>query len=308
MTWSEVLVHAAQDDRYWDREVRRPAIGFFARGTKRSFSDFETSSPCGACSWGPRRRRGNRAGSGQQVNQHRDIDQNCNDKGGSKGGRGSISQTGTVRHNPGRRPDLLPRCHQLRATHARHVSARTCACVSEMLAASPKQLRGMYSDRSKLTSYPVLVDTGCKCVKQCACDASCGALWRRGWVHTSCCRHVAEISTFSKLVENVRQERVLWLQAAPPHLTFSAERPPRGWACVAVVGFLGDWPPRECACVIVVVSLCVFLEGHRVSQDSSISVKTQVQPMKLGASKRECCLASGKEFTLTTFLGFRLGL
>ena len=35
-----------------------------------------------------------------------------------------------------------------------------------------------------------------------------------------------------------------------------------------------------------------------------MSVKTQVRPMKLGASKRECCLASGKEFALTTFLGF----
>ena len=43
VTWSEVLIHAAQDDHCWDREVRRPAIGFLARG-KRSFGDFETNS------------------------------------------------------------------------------------------------------------------------------------------------------------------------------------------------------------------------------------------------------------------------
>ena len=33
-TWSEVFTAASEDDRYWDREVRRPAIGFLARGKR----------------------------------------------------------------------------------------------------------------------------------------------------------------------------------------------------------------------------------------------------------------------------------
>ena len=33
-SWSEVFVAAAEDDRYWSREVRNPAIGFLARGTR----------------------------------------------------------------------------------------------------------------------------------------------------------------------------------------------------------------------------------------------------------------------------------
>ena len=37
-TWSEVFIAAAHDDRYWDREVRRPALAFIARG-KRSWQD-----------------------------------------------------------------------------------------------------------------------------------------------------------------------------------------------------------------------------------------------------------------------------
>ncbi len=36
-TWSEVFIAASTDDRYWDAEVRRPALGFMARG-KRQFS------------------------------------------------------------------------------------------------------------------------------------------------------------------------------------------------------------------------------------------------------------------------------
>ena len=80
VTWSEVLICAAQDDRYWDREVRRPAIGFLARGTKRSFSDLEKNSPTVG---GPRRRRGNRSKPFLQVNQ----DQKGNGKGKGKGGK-----------------------------------------------------------------------------------------------------------------------------------------------------------------------------------------------------------------------------
>ena len=31
-SWSEVFVEAANDYRFWDKEVRHPAIGFLARG------------------------------------------------------------------------------------------------------------------------------------------------------------------------------------------------------------------------------------------------------------------------------------
>ena len=31
-SWSEVFLAAAEDDRYWDREVRRPALQFLAKG------------------------------------------------------------------------------------------------------------------------------------------------------------------------------------------------------------------------------------------------------------------------------------
>ena len=33
-SWSDVFIAAAEADRWWDREVRRPAITFVARGTK----------------------------------------------------------------------------------------------------------------------------------------------------------------------------------------------------------------------------------------------------------------------------------
>ena len=33
-SWSDVFLAAAEDDRYWDREVRRPALQFLARGRR----------------------------------------------------------------------------------------------------------------------------------------------------------------------------------------------------------------------------------------------------------------------------------
>jgi hypothetical protein len=33
-SWSDVFIAAAEDDRYWDREVRRPALTFLARGRR----------------------------------------------------------------------------------------------------------------------------------------------------------------------------------------------------------------------------------------------------------------------------------
>ena len=35
-TWSDVFIAAARDDGYWDREVRRPALAFVARGSRGS--------------------------------------------------------------------------------------------------------------------------------------------------------------------------------------------------------------------------------------------------------------------------------
>ena len=72
--------------------------------------------------------------------------------------------------------------------------------------------------------------------------------------------------------------------------------------CVLLL-FHSGRPPRGCASSTVVVSLCVFPQCHRwkagqqegepgqfhVRQDTGLAVK-------LGASKRECCLVSGKEF------------
>ena len=114
------------------------SVGFLARGTKRSFSDFETNSPAVPAHGGPRRRRGNRAGSGQQVNQHQNMDQKGNGKVGGKGGKrqhpinNKQGQLATTR-------DGAQICFRFATSTDR--DARTCACVSEMLAASPKQLK-----------------------------------------------------------------------------------------------------------------------------------------------------------------------
>jgi hypothetical protein len=43
-TWSQVFIAAAEDDRYWDKEVRRPALQFLARG-KRSHAEGTAQSP-----------------------------------------------------------------------------------------------------------------------------------------------------------------------------------------------------------------------------------------------------------------------
>ena len=42
-SWSEVFIAAARDDRYWDREVRRPALGFLARGKRKLSTQDEDS-------------------------------------------------------------------------------------------------------------------------------------------------------------------------------------------------------------------------------------------------------------------------
>ena len=34
VTWSDVLLRVADDSKYWDREVRRPAMLYLARGKR----------------------------------------------------------------------------------------------------------------------------------------------------------------------------------------------------------------------------------------------------------------------------------
>ena len=111
---------------------------------------------------------------------------------------------------------------------------------------------------------------------------------------------VVEDATFSKLVENA--DRSACCCYTLRRSTRRSRRrghqeggPVSLWLFSLVcVPFVSQWKAtKRVASVTVVVSLCVFPQCHRweagnkrVSQDSSMSVKTQVRPMKLGASKR----------------------
>ena len=195
-------------------------------------------------------------------------------------------QTGTIRHYPGRRPDLLPLCHQDRPPRTLDtVPARSCACVSEMLPASPKQLRGMYGEGSKLTMCPVLIATGCKCVKQFACNSSwcgtflCRALWIWSWVHTGGGRHHG-----SEIVQppggRCGRRRHL-LEARGERPTGARVVGTRCATAQDVLSGEATTTPR----VAVVVSLCVFLNlsverfGHQVSAPVSLCVSPCVFPL-----------------------------
>ena len=170
------------------------------------------------------------------------------------------------------------------------VPARSCACVSEMLAASPKQLRGMYGEGSKVTMCPVFIATGCKCVKQFACDFSscftlfCRALWKSSWVHTGGGRHhVSEI--VQPPGERCGQRRHL-LEARGERPTgahvvgtrcATAQDVLSGWAMKRVGQCRCGWFPCGCSFSFTVerfghqeipslalcVSPCVFLLCHR---------------------------------------------
>ena len=131
MTWSEVLIHAVQDGRCWDREVRRPAVGFLTRGTERSFSDCETNSQCLLMGSPASQRKPRRIC--QQVNQHQNMERKGNGKGGRQRRQEAAShqeQTAAVRHHSGTAPRsasaLLPAQTATHAPHGARKNVRKC--------------------------------------------------------------------------------------------------------------------------------------------------------------------------------------
>ena len=61
-SWTEVLIKAANDDKYWDKEVRREALRFLARGDAKVPKQDETEGMAGE---GPQKRRRRRGQKGQ---------------------------------------------------------------------------------------------------------------------------------------------------------------------------------------------------------------------------------------------------
>jgi hypothetical protein len=76
-TWSEVFIAASEDDRYWDREVRRPALCFMARGRKGR-EEPEAGAPSGK-----RQRRGR-----TEPREPRQPAEPREPRDGKKGGKG----------------------------------------------------------------------------------------------------------------------------------------------------------------------------------------------------------------------------
>jgi hypothetical protein len=89
ITWSEVFTAAALDDRYWDKEVRRPALNFLARGSRGQKRSQESDDEGTKQKVGRARGRG-QAKKRQQQEQNKDRPQQeqsrNKDKGRSKGG------------------------------------------------------------------------------------------------------------------------------------------------------------------------------------------------------------------------------
>jgi len=67
-SWSQVFIEAAQDDKYWDKEVRRPALRFLASGTKTTEkNDNPKNLPYAhSDSGGPAKKKQKRKASGSQ--------------------------------------------------------------------------------------------------------------------------------------------------------------------------------------------------------------------------------------------------
>ena len=231
VTWSEVLIHATLDDRYWDREVRRPAIGFFARGTKRSFSDFETNSLAVPSSGGPRRRRGNQCRiwpTSEPAPEH--GTRRSTGKAVAKEARGSIpSRTNMDCSSP---PGTAPRSASAlpsaqTATHARHRARKVVRmCVRD--ACSLTETTQRHARGGEQIDYVPRPHRHRLQVRQTVC-LRLRALWKWSWFTQAVAditgrklfNHLADDvadATSSKLVEIVRQERVLWVHAAPPHV------------------------------------------------------------------------------------------
>ena len=98
-SWSEVFVEAAGDDRYWDREVRRPALAFIARG-KRPFS-LTDASEAAAVAHVPGRSAGKARGS-----HHKAFPDNNKDskkgRGKERGGKAKSNQQPPAKDRKGR--------------------------------------------------------------------------------------------------------------------------------------------------------------------------------------------------------------
>ena len=153
------------------------------------------------------------------------------------------------------------------------------------------------------------------------------ALWKWSWFTQAVAditgrklfNHLADDvadATFSKLVEIVRQERVLWVHAAPPHKTFSAERPPRGcrcgwFPCVCSFSFSVErFGHQECACVVVCLLMCFCCvtvgrpATKRVSQDGSMSgVRHRSCPRCLAPPRGSAASLQGKSLLQPRALG-----
>ena len=81
-SWSEVFEAAAADDHYWDREVRRPAVAFLARGKRPRTGAGETSSGA-AEDRGEVRGRGNKKQRKRERERGPDRERRDRDGGGA---------------------------------------------------------------------------------------------------------------------------------------------------------------------------------------------------------------------------------
>ena len=242
---------------------------------------------CSACSWGSL--ASHCAGSGQQENQHQNMDQKGNGKGGGKGGKrqhpikNKQGQFVTTRDGaqicfrfatstdrdacstprPQGRAHVCQRCLQPHRNNSEACTARGASVQSSSTLVASASNSVLATPPGAGSAFVELFGEGAG-VTQAVADIT----GRKTFNHLT--SDVAEDATFSKLVENVRQERVLWFHAASPHKTFSTERPPRGWAsgtvvvlCVCVPWFSQWKATKRVACVPVVVCLCVFPHCHR---------------------------------------------
>ena len=168
----------------------------------------------------PVRRRGNRPGSGQQVNQPAPEHgpEESTGKAAAKEARGSIPS----RTNIGQfviTLDGAQICSRFATSTDRDACstpspARTCTCVSEMLAASPKQLRGMCTARGANGLFAQSSSTPAASASNClACDSEHFGEWgwgsqkrlptsRVGKLFNHLTRRCGQDATFSNLVEN----------------------------------------------------------------------------------------------------------
>ena len=90
-SWNDVFIAAAEDDRYWDREVRRPALGFLARG-KRAHSGADAAEKTFDAKFSemPRKKgkHNNKDDRFNNGNKHKDKDKHPDRNAGSRPAKG----------------------------------------------------------------------------------------------------------------------------------------------------------------------------------------------------------------------------